>query len=155
MKRQPTKYFYISIYTTLTITVSALIVFLIFNIVLVSSMYELIKDDVYKLTGALALAAACGSIVNAVLNAIMLFNKRKGMLKKEDIITILKVIVSSAVMSVIVKLLYDFVRVYSESMVGDIFVCAVCGVCGIVVYVTMLILLRVKEFTAIISRKNK
>ena len=74
---------------------------------------------------------------------------------KNELSFVFKVLASSAVMSVAVKLLYDFVRVYAESMVGNIFVCAVCGVCGIVVYVAMLILLRVKEFTAVISRKNK
>ena len=131
------------------------IISMIFNIVLVSSMYELIKDNVYTLTGALALAAACGSIVNAVLNAIMLFNKRKGMFKKEDTITILKVIVSSAVMSGVVKLLYDFMGAYADTMTGNIVICAVCGLCGVAIYGGMLILLRVKDFTAVLNRKNK
>ena len=130
------------------------IISMIFNIVLVSSMYGLIKDNIYTLTGALALAAACGSIVNALLNAIMLFRKRRGILKKEDALTIVKVIVSSAVMSVAVKIIYNLISGFTGNMAGNIFVCAVCGVCGIAVYAVMLLLLKVSEVTALIGKRK-
>jgi putative peptidoglycan lipid II flippase len=130
------------------------IISMIFNIVLVSCMYGFIKNDAYTLTGALALAAAFSSIVNALLNAIMLFRKRKGMFKKEDAVTIFKVIVASAVMSVAVKAIYNFIAGFSGSMAGNILVCAVCGVCGIVIYAIMLLLLKVSEITALISRRK-
>lgn len=130
------------------------VVSMIFNIVLVSSMYGFIKNDAYTLTGSLALAAACSSIVNAVLNAVMLMRKRKGMFRKDDVLTVIKVIISSAVMSVVVKVIYNLIDVYSGSMAGNILVCGVCGACGIAVYALMLIVLRVKEITALITKKN-
>ena len=57
---------------------------MVFNIVFVLIIYNVIKNDVAMLTGGLALAAAGGSIVNAVLNGVLLIKKFPGIIKKSD-----------------------------------------------------------------------
>lgn len=128
------------------------IISMVFDIVLVSAMYELIKNDPVKLTGGLATAAACGSIVNAVLNAFMLFKKLPGLIKCQDIISILKVILSTAIMSAVVYFVYDIISGMASSFIGNIIVCAVCGAVGVAVYAAMLIILKVKEIQQILPK---
>lgn len=123
-----------------------------FNIVLVLSIYDIIKGDVTKLTGGLALAAAGGSIVNALLNAGILIKNFPDIIKKNDVLAILKIIVASAVMAVAVKVIYGLLGNFS-GITGNIIEVCVCGVMGIVIYAVMLVLLRVKEFTGLIRRK--
>jgi putative peptidoglycan lipid II flippase len=130
------------------------IISMIFNIILVTSINELIKNDAASLTGGLALAAAGGSMVNAVLNAFMLFKRCPGMLKKQDAITVIKVIAASAVMAAAVKLAYNFISIYAEGFVGNILICIVCGGLGVVIYAAMVVLLRVNEIIQIFSKKK-
>lgn len=129
------------------------IISMIFNIVLVSSIYSLINGDAVSLTGGLAAAAAGGSIVNALLNAFMLFRKNPGMLKKDDLVTVLKVIAAALVMAVAVWVLYNFISVRLGGLIGNIIICAVCGICGIAVYGIMMIVLKVKEVTQLLPKK--
>lgn len=64
MKRQPNKYFYISIYTTLTITVSALIVFLIFNF---SDIWGAI-GKFFSIINPILIGFAIAYLINPVVN---------------------------------------------------------------------------------------
>lgn len=128
------------------------IISMIFDIVLVSAIYELIKNDPIKLTGGLATAAACGSIVNAILNAFMLLKKRPGLIKKDDVVTILKVIAATAVMSAAVYFTHMLMAGLSESFVGNIVTCVVCGAVGVIVYGVMVIILKVKEIQQILPK---
>lgn len=125
-----------------------------FNIVLVLSMYEFIKDDIVKLTSGLALAAASGSIVNAVLNWIMLARKMPSLVNKSDGVAFLKVIASSAVMAVGVRVLYAVLSGYT-TFLGSIVTCCLCAVVGVVVYGIMLVLLKVDMVTNLISKRQK
>ncbi len=129
------------------------IVSMIFNVVFVTAIYELIKNDVMKLTGGLALAAALGSVINAVLNAFMLFRKRPDIVKKADIITVFKVIIATIIMAAAVYAVYRLVYGRIEGNAGDIITCAVCGVTGIAVYGIMVVLMKVSEITGLIPKK--
>lgn len=125
-----------------------------FNIILVMSIYPFIKDDIVRLTGGLALAATGGSVVNALLNAAMLFKHSERLIDREGGITILKSLAAAAVMAVAVKLLYTFIG-GAEGFSGSVAVCIICGAVGVIVYAAMLVLLRVKEITGIIPKKKR
>lgn len=131
------------------------IISMVFNIVFVSAIYGFIKDDVTKLTSGLAFAAALGSVVNAVLNAVMLFRKRPNMIKKSDVITIFKVIISTAVMTAAVYGAYVMMNGRTDGVMGHIITCAVCGVLGVAVYGTMVILLKVREVVQLIPKRSR
>lgn len=125
-----------------------------FNIILVLSVYEFIKDDIVKLTSGLAFAAASGSIVNAVLNWIMLSRKIPKLINKSDGVIFLKVIASSAVMAIAVKAIYAILSGYN-TFFGNIVTCVVCAAVGVIVYGIMLVLLKVDMVTDLISRRQK
>ncbi len=129
------------------------IVSMIFNVVFVSAVYVFIKNDVMKLTGGLALAAAFGSVVNAALNALLLRRKRPELVKKADAVTVIKVIISSAVMAAAVYGVYCLVYGRIEGFMGNIITCAVCGAVGVAVYAVMLIALKVNEIIGLIPKK--
>lgn len=130
------------------------IISMIFNVVLVSAIYQLIKNDVFNLTGGLALAAAGGSFVNAVLNGFMLLQKSPGMVKRGDVITIVKVMAAAAVMAAAVYILYNLIYNRFEGFMGNIIICAVCGAAGVAVYGAMVILLRVKEIMDLLPARG-
>ncbi len=125
-----------------------------FNILFVLVIYDFIKLDVVKLTGGLALAAALGSVVNAVLNGGVLIKQNPAIMGKSDALSIGKIVIATCVMAVAVKLLYVFMGAW-ESTLGNIMVCSVCALAGIIVYAVMLVVLKVKEFTGLIPKNNK
>lgn len=128
------------------------IISMVFNIVFVLIIYNVIKNDVTMLTGGLALAAAGGSIVNAVLNGVLLIKKSPGIIKKTDAGIIIKITVASIIMALAVMTVYGILGTFDTTW-GNVLTIAVCGVTGVIVYAIMLILLRVREFTDIIRRK--
>lgn len=127
---------------------------MVFNILLVLSVYGFIRDDAVKLTGGLALAAAGGSIVNALLNGIMLKKRFPTLMNKSDAMSVIKIVIATVVMAAAVKGVYLAVGGH-DSLTANITSCVICGVTGVAVYAVMLVLLRVKEFTGLIPRKNK
>lgn len=127
---------------------------MVFNILLVLGIYSFIKDDAVYLTGGLALAAAGGSIVNALLNGIMLRKRFPSIMNRSDAVSVVKIVIATIVMAAAVKTVYSFIGGYT-SLTGSIAVCAVCGVTGVAVYGIMLVLLRVKEITGLIPKRNK
>lgn len=129
------------------------IISMIFNVILVVSIYGLIRNDITKLTCGLALAAAGGSIVNALLNGGMLFKKFPDLMKKSDIKSIIKVIISTVVMAVVIKLIYTFIG-SSTSFVTSVISCGICAFAGVIVYAVMLIILKTEEITKIISKRR-
>ncbi|MBR0365699.1 MAG: polysaccharide biosynthesis C-terminal domain-containing protein, partial [Clostridia bacterium] len=126
------------------------IISMVFNVLLVSAIYGLIKNDAMKLTGGLALAAAGGSFVNAAANGIMLMKKCPGIIKREDMASIIKVLIATAVMAAIVYPLYNVIYGRFDGLTGNILTCAVCGAAGAAVYAVSVILLRVKEITGLL-----
>lgn len=131
------------------------IISMVFNILLVSSIYGLINGDPLKLTGGLALAAAGGSFVNAAANGFMLFKRFPDMVKKQDIITVLKVIISTLVMAAAVYPLYSLINGRIGGTMGNIITCGVCGIAGLTVYAIMVVLLRVREIMQLIPKKKE
>lgn len=128
---------------------------MVFNVILVSSIYQLIKGDAMTLTGGLATAAAAGSIVNAVLNACMLFKRCPGMAKRGDIISVLKILASTAVMAAVVWFVYSMIGHRLDGTIGYIITCAVCGGIGIAVYGLMVTVLRVEEIMSLLPQRFK
>lgn len=131
------------------------IISMIFDVILVLAFYQFIKDDPMKLTGGLAAAAACGSIVNALLNGFMLFKKIPGLLGPRDAVTIVKVIIATAVMAAAVYFEYGLISGIAQGFIGNIAVCLICGATGVIIYGIMMIILKVNEVTALLPKKLK
>lgn len=129
------------------------IISMVFNVVLVLAINGLIRNDITKLTGGLALAAAGGSIVNALLNGAMLFRKYPDLINKYEIITIIKVIISTLVMAIAVRILYATIG-GGTGFVSSIITCAVCGIAGVLIYGAMLILLKVEDIIKLIPKRR-
>ena len=109
---------------------------MIFNIALAYLLFRLFK------TPGLALAAAGGSICNAALNAFSL--RRNGLFKKTDWVSVTKIAVSSALMGVVVWLIYRLTAgIFSPTKIGNLLLCGVCGISGAIVYFVSVIILKV------------
>ena len=129
------------------------IISMVFNVVLVLSINGLIKNDIVKLTGGLALAAAGGSFVNATLNGFMLIKRNPSLLSRSDIKTVLKVLISSAVMAMAVKLIYNIIG-GGNTLISSLITCIICGAAGVIIYGVMLILLRTDEIMKLIPKRK-
>lgn len=99
----------------------------------------------------LALAVACGSIINASLNYILLRRRCGKMLEKSDIISIVKIIISAVVMAVAVGVLYHFIKGYAAGLMGNLAVCAVCGAVGVIVYFASCMITGVSELKSVVK----
>ena len=130
------------------------LVSMLFNIILVMTIYPFIKGDIVRLTGGLAIAAAGGSIVNALLNGAMLFRLSEGFINRDGVITILKSLAAAAVMAAIVRIVYMFIGT-ADTFMGSIITCVVCGIVGVAIYAIMLVLLRVKEIMGFIPKRKR
>lgn len=122
------------------------IISMVVNIALAYALFAALK------TPGLALAAAFGSICNAALNAFSLRDKR--LLKKADCISVLKIIVSSAVMAAAVFGVYGALSgALYTSFIGKVLLLAVCGAVGVIVYFIMNIILKVDIVVGLFGRK--
>ena len=119
-----------------------------FNIVIAYVLFNFINIK------GLALAAAGGSICNAVLNAVCLAKKYPDMMKKSDFAGILKVVAATLVMAAAVFMLYRFINPMFSGFIGNIIVSAICGVSGVIIYAAALIILRVEEIGKLIPNKK-
>ncbi len=129
------------------------IISMVFNVILVVSINGLIKNDITKLTGGLALAAAGGSIINALLNGAMLFKKYPHIILKSDVKTVIKVIIATVVMAIAVKAVYNAFGT-SQTFVASIITCVLCGAIGIAVYGAMLVVLKTEEIMKLIPKRR-
>ena len=130
------------------------LVSMLFNIILVMTIYPFIKGDIVRLTGGLAIAAAGGSIVNALLNGAILFRLSEGFINRDGVITILKSLAAAAVMAAVVRIVYMFIGT-ADTFMGSIITCVVCGIVGVAIYAIMLVLLRVKEIMGFIPKRKR
>ena len=130
------------------------LVSMLFNIILVMTIYPFIKGDIVRLTGGLAIAAAGGSIVNALLNGAMLFRLSEGFINRDGVITILKSLAAAAVMAAVVRIVYMFIGT-ADTFMGSIITCVACGIVGVAIYAIMLVLLRVKEIMGFIPKRKR
>lgn len=114
------------------------IISMIANIVLAYILFRTFK------TPGLALAAAFGSIINALLNAVSVGKKFKGFFLKSDWANILKIIASSAFMGVLTFILYSvFEGLFYGTVIGNIILLGVCAVISVVFYFGVCYLVKV------------
>lgn len=115
------------------------VISMVVNIVLAYILYNFMS------TNGLALAAACGSIINAALNWFCMVRKYPDMIKRPDIINMLKSVLAAVVMGIVVYLIYGFIGGRFDGLIGNIITCAVCGVSGVIVYAAVSYIIGVKE----------
>ena len=116
---------------------------MIINIFLAHILFNAFK------TPGLALAAAGGSISNAVLNWISL--KDKKLFCKSDWIVVLKSVVSTVVMAFLVYVLYIFISSPSAGMMGNVYSCIICGIVGVAIYLIMSYFLKIEFITGFLK----
>lgn len=121
---------------------------MIVNIVLAYVLFGVMQ------TNGLAIATACGSICNAVLNAVSMHRKYPGMMKRTDFKAIFKSILATAVMAAAVWTIYSAVRENFVGLTGNIAVIAICGASGIIIYALMLLIISPKETKKLLKRKG-
>ncbi|MCC8159716.1 MAG: murein biosynthesis integral membrane protein MurJ [Oscillospiraceae bacterium] len=124
------------------------VISMVINIALAYVLYKLMS------TNGLALAAACGSVINAALNWICMARKYPGMVTRADAADMLKSVISAAVMGVCVMLIYRAVSGFFTGIIGNIAVCAVCGVSGVIIYGILIVLMGERDVKNLLHRKG-
>lgn len=124
------------------------VISMIANIALAYVLYKLMS------TNGLALAAALGSIINAVLNWVCIARKYPDMIRLGDIKDMLKSIVSAVVMGAVLIPVYTFLAPRLSGTAGNITLCAVCGIAGVIVYAVMTVLTGESDIKNILHRKG-
>ncbi len=130
------------------------IISMIVNVALAYVLYNVMS------TNGLALAAACGSIVNAALNWLCMTRRYKGMIKKSDIFDMLKMLAAAAIMGAAVYALYAFASdaaagIIANVIIRNIAVCAVCAFAGAAVYAAAVYILGINEVRMIIKKPKE
>ncbi len=98
------------------------------NIVLAFVLYNLMS------TNGLAVATACGSVTNAALNWICMARRYPDLIKKSDVICMLKCVIAAALMGAAVYAVYSLAAVRLGGLVGNIIICGACALTGALVY---------------------
>ena len=124
------------------------VVSMVVNIVLAYIFYNFMS------TNGLALAAACGSIVNAALNWFCMVRKYPDMIRKNDIKNMLFSVLAAALMGVVVYIVYISISGRFDSLLGNIIVCAVCGAIGVIAYAVTAYIFGIDEVRMIIKKKE-
>lgn len=124
------------------------IISMIVNVVLAYVLFN------YMQANGLALATACGSICNAILNAVSIRRKYPGMMKKKDFITIFKSVFSTVIMAAVVFAIYSFMGGRFDGLIGNLLLIAVCGGAGVIVYALLLLITGVDDLKNILHRKG-
>lgn len=102
----------------------------------------------------LALATAGGSTINALLNYICTRHMYGKLLSGEDIVNLVKILISAIIMGLAVAFLYQFLsQMFGAALLGNIIICAVCAVGGVTVYALCLIVSGVDVIKTLIKRK--
>lgn len=120
---------------------------MVFDVIMAYVLFALFK------TYGLALAAAGGSIFNALLNGICMVRRQPGMIKRSDSITFVKTLIATAIMAAVVFVIYRLIYNPDGEFLSQLTVCAVCGMVGVIIYAISLWVLRVDEIRQL--RKEK
>lgn len=114
------------------------IISMVSNIALAYLFFNLIK------TPGLALAAAAGSIINALLNSFSLSGRIKHLFSKSDWLSILKIVISALLMALCVFFIYELAgpALYG-TIFGNIILCGMCAGFGIIFYFVLCYILGV------------
>lgn len=114
------------------------IISMVSNILLAYLFFNLFK------TPGLALAAAAGSIINALLNGFSIQRRVKNLFSGSDRICIAKISLSALIMSICVLFIYKFASpMLYGTIFGNIVLCGVCAVLAIIIYFILCYVLRV------------
>lgn len=124
------------------------IISMVVNIVLAFILYNFMS------TNGLALATACGSIVNAALNWLCMARKYPGMIKRKDIWDMLKSVIAAVVMAAAVYMLYRLIGGRLVGLVGNIITCALCGGMGVIAYAVTAYAIGVDEIRMLVRKKG-
>lgn len=104
----------------------------------------------YALSGAygisgLAVATACGSTVNAVLNYLCIKKHYKTLFEKNDKGDIIKIVISAVIMVALMYVIYILISPYFElGFVSGIIIGLACGISGAVAYIVSCLVFRVE-----------
>lgn len=124
------------------------VVSMIINVALAYILFNVMQVN------GLALATAIGSIVNAILNAILLRRKYPDLTSNIGIGEILKSVAATAVMAAVVIALYNIFMLRFDGVLGSIILAAICGGAGIIAYVLMLLLTGSKDIKKLLKFKK-
>lgn len=120
------------------------------NVVLAYVLFNVMQ------TNGLAIATACGSICNAVLNAVSMKRRYPEMMQRGDIAPIVKSLASTLVMAAAVWAVYHFTGARFDGLAGSVILLAICGAVGVIVYAVMLFVTGAEEIKTLIKTvKNK
>ncbi len=122
------------------------VISMIFNIVAAYILFNFFDVN------GLALAAALGSICNAVLNTVCIAKRCPEMAKKSDFVSILKIIIATLIMAAAVWALYSVLGSGFSGVGGNILTVCLCAFAGIVVYGICVWVLKVKEIRDLIKK---
>ncbi|MCH5210050.1 MAG: murein biosynthesis integral membrane protein MurJ [Oscillospiraceae bacterium] len=124
------------------------VISMVINIMLAYLLYRLMS------TNGLALAAAFGSIVNAALNWYCMTRRNKGIIGKNDVVNMLKSVLSAFIMGVAMALVYMLIKNRFTGWTGSFIICVICGICGIIVYGILLLITGEEDVKNIIRKKR-
>ena len=120
---------------------------MVFNVIAAYVLFGIFK------TQGLALAAALGSIFNAVLNAVCIAKRQPGFIDKSDLPDLFKIILSTVVMAAAVFALYRFLYNPDGGFVSQLTVCGECGIAGVAVYGICVLVMGIEEIKSIFKRR--
>ena len=123
------------------------VISMVINIILAYVLYKVMS------TNGLALAAAFGSIINALLNWICMTKRYPKMIKKQDILNMLKSVLSAFIMGIVMYFVYINIYGLFGGMLGNILVCAICAITGLIVYATGLFIFKADEIKLILKKE--
>ena len=115
----------------------------------------------YTLSGkfgiaGLAVATACGSTVNAILNYVYIKKHYRTLFEKTDAMDILKITVSAVIMGIIMYLSYSVLKTRFElGFVGGIIIGGVSAGVGLAAYIVMCFVLRIEILMQLFKGGNK
>lgn len=101
----------------------------------------------------LAVAAAVGSYVNAILNYFCMKKNCRTVFTKHDVVNILKMLFLAAVMAALMLMVYRLMcGSLQNSLIGQITILAVCGFLGFFVYAVLCFILKVDVIMNLIKK---
>ncbi len=122
MKRRPNKYFFISVYTILTITVSALVVYLIFNFSAIWGAISKFASIINPILIGFAIAYLINPVVRFFENKVFSFKKaKKDRTRLKRVLSVIfayivVLAIVSALLWIIIPQLIDSVNIFVENL---------------------------------------
>jgi len=121
---------------------------------LVNIVFAYVLFGAFGVSG-LALAAALGSIFNALLNAVCLARECKNILTKSDVSEILKLIIAALVTAAVCFIVYTPFKALAGGFINSIIKAAVPGVAGVITYLAACFILKIEIVTGAVTNLIK